>query len=89
MTCYIITFQTNTDISRNKVLGVLQTYGTYCPIHKYCWAIKTNEKSPQIVDKIRKVLTSEDFVFVIRSGTEAAWFNSYGEKNDNWLKENL
>jgi hypothetical protein len=89
MTCYIITFQTNTDASRNKVLGILQTYSSYCPIHKYCWAIMTSEKSPQITEKIRKALAPGEFVFVIRSGTEAAWFNSYGQKNDNWLKENL
>jgi hypothetical protein len=89
MTCYIVTFQTSLDATRNKVVTVLQSYGTYCPIHKYCWAIKTNEKPTQIAEKIKNVLPAGDFVFVIRSGTEAAWYNSYGPKNDNWLKENL
>ena len=61
----------------------------YCPIHKYCWAIRTTDKSAAVADKIKTVLSSVESVFVIRSGMEAAWVNSYGLKNDAWLKENL
>lgn len=89
MTTYIVTFQTNSETSRNNVRELLKTFDAYCPIHNYCWAIRTEEKATQIRDKVNKVLAAGERVFVIRSGTEAAWFNSYGEKNDNWLKENL
>lgn len=89
MTCYIVTFQTNYAASRTKVTATLKSYSSYCPIHKYCWAILTDESSTQIREKITKVLAPGERVFVIRSGTEASWFNSYGEKNSKWLKENL
>ena len=89
MNCYIVTFQTDSEASRSRVVEVLQTYSSYCPIHSYCWAIKTEEKALQVCDKIKKLLASTERAFVVRSGTEAAWLNSYGEKHDNWLKENL
>jgi len=89
MTCYIVTFQTNSETSRNKVREILKSYGSYCPIHNYCWAIKTNKKAKEIRDDIKSVLASNERVFVIRSGTEAAWFNSYSEENNKWLRENL
>jgi hypothetical protein len=28
-------------------------------------------------------------IFVVRSGTEAAWINTYGDKNSEWLKKYL
>ena len=86
---YIVTFSVNSEESRNKVREELKKYSSYCPIHKYCWAVETDEKSTTIRDKIKAVLQPEESVFVIRSGTEAAWYNSYGEKNNNWLKEKL
>lgn len=89
MTCYIVTFQTNSESSSDGVHKILMSYGNYCPIHDYCWAIQTYEKATQVRDKIQRVLKPDERVFVVRSGTEAAWFNSYGEKNNNWLKENL
>ena len=89
MTCYIVIFETNSETSRDKVIEVLKAYGCYCPIHKYCWAIKTEEKAIQIRDKVQSILSATERVFVIRSGTEATWFNSYGEKHTTWLKKNL
>lgn len=89
MTCYIVTFQTNSETSRDKVCERLKTYRAYCPIHNYCWAILTDKKAVDVRDYIAEVLGSDERVFVIRSGTEAAWRNSYGEKNSEWLKNNL
>lgn len=86
---YVVSFNPETDEIRNKVVGVLRTYTSYCPIHRYCWAVETEEKAVAIRDKIKAVLSPQSSVFVIRSGTEAAWFNSYGEKNNKWLKEKL
>lgn len=89
MTCYIVTFQTNSEASRNKVVETLMSYGYYCPIHNYCWAILTDERATQVRDKISRILANNERVFVVRSGTEASWFNSYDEKNNEWLRENL
>ena len=89
MNCYIVAFQTNSEQSLNKVKEALKSYGSYCPINDSCWAVKTEKKTTQVRDNLMKILENGERVFVIRSGTEAAWFNSYGPKNDEWLKANL
>ena len=90
MTTYILTF----DIKESERLSKIKTYLKenkvwYCPIHENAWAIRDTKKSSEIRDEIMSLTTSDDRVFVIRSGTEAAWKNSYGEKNDDWLKKYL
>ena len=67
----------------------LMAYGTYCPIHDNAWAVVTVSNAAQIRDTLTPLLGPADRVFVIRSGTEAAWIRSYGEKNTEWLKANL
>ena len=89
MACYIVTFETKSAPSREKVKDALMSYGSYCPVHEYCWAIMTDDKAIQIRDKIKAVMADDDRLFVIRSGTEGAWVNSYGDKNNKWLKKNL
>ncbi len=89
MTCYIVTFQTNSEASNDKVQEFLKSYRYYCPIHDHCWAINTEQRAVEIRDKIQNVLDQGERVFVVRSGTEAAWFNSFGEAYDKWLRENL
>lgn len=77
MISYIVTFQTNSPESLNKVKEVIKGYGAYWPIHEYCWAVLTEEKATQIRDKVHEMLSTGERVFVVRSGTEAAWFNAY------------
>ena len=89
MTTYIVTFEVSSDETRQKLRSLLKAYGGYCPIHKYCWAIRTDKKAKEIRDNLSQALQSGDRIFVIRSGTEAAWRNSYGELNNTWLKEKL
>jgi hypothetical protein len=89
MACYIVSFETNSNVTSNNVKEKLKTYGTYCPITDNCWAIVTSNSAAQIRDLIIPVLGSQDRIFVIRSGSEAAWRNTYGTKNSEWLKENL
>lgn len=89
MKTYIATFEINDSSRRQKVKEHLQSYSYYCPIHENAWAIKTEKKSVDIRDAINSLTTSDDRVFVIRTGTEAAWQNIYGDKNSEWLKNNL
>lgn len=89
MTCYIVSFEVKQEATRLKVRDILRGFRGYCPINKTCWAILTDDKASNVRDAITEVLESGDRVFVIRSGTEAAWRNSYGEKNNTWLKKNL
>ncbi len=90
MTTYIITF----DIQDKQRLNKLKNYlrekkSAVCPIHENAYAIRDEKKSSEIRDELMQFTTAADRLFVIRSGTEAAWKSSYGVDNDNWLKKYL
>ena len=89
MKCYIVTLEAADAAVRQKVREKLKTYGGYCPVHQYCWAIMSDQGATQIRDSLAMLLSPEDRLFVLRSGTEAAWWNSYGEAHNKWLKQNL
>jgi len=87
MTTFVVTFEINDPIRRNKIKEILRHLGAYCPIHENTWAISTDKSAVQIRDAMMSALASVDRTFVIRSGTEAAWSNAYGKENNDWLKE--
>lgn len=89
MTTYIVTFEVNDATRRSALKDKLKMYGVYCPINENCWAIVSEQTPTQIVDYLATVLVAQDRIFAIRSGTQAAWRNAYGEKNSEWLKERL
>ena len=89
MRCYIVIFETISEESRKRIEDFLVSYKIYCPINDSCWAIKTNETAIQIRDKLMSLVDKDGRIFVIRSGTEAAWVNSFGDEYDKWLKDNL
>jgi len=89
MSCYIVTFEVATAQAREAVQTKLKTYSGFCPIHSTCWAILTDQKSENIRDLLMPVCGPTDRIFVVRSGTEAAWANLYGQANTDWLKKNL
>lgn len=89
MTCYIVTFEVANATNKRKLKDELKDYGFFCPINDNCWAIVTEEKASQVRDKLMAHILSSDKIFVIKSGVEAAWRNVYGQKNTDWLKENL
>ena len=86
---YVVSFSTQTENTRLKVCNILRSYGSYCPIHNNCWAVSAQTTAVEIRNKVMSVLGDYDSVFVVRSGIEAAWHNSYGDANNNWLKEML
>lgn len=88
MTTYVIAFEVSAA-KREEFVSKLKAYGSYCPINAGCWAVSTAKGAAQIRDELMVGMTSSDRVFVIRSGTEAAWVNSYGENHNTWLKNNL
>lgn len=89
MKCYVVTFEAADVGVRQLLRDRLKTYPRYCPIHKHCWAIMTDQKAVEVRDYLSALLGPKDRLFVVRSGTEAAWRNSYGPKNNEWLKKNL
>lgn len=89
MTCYIISFEVDDASRAGKIKQALKNYKAFCPINKRCWAVATDSKAKDIRDRLSPILTPQDRLFVIRSGTEAAWRNAYGPKNSEWLKKYL
>lgn len=89
MTCYIVSFEPHSEESRARINERLKTFPSYCPINKYCWAIKTDIRAVQVRDRLAEVMEKGEMLFVVRSGTEGAWRNAYGEKHSAWLKEHL
>jgi len=87
--CYIVTFQVASQEAREKLRARLKAYGRFCPIDKNAWAILSDKSAVDIRDDLARDLDSGDRLFVVRSGTEAAWRNPYGPKNSEWLKKNL
>ena len=89
MKCYVVTFETKSEETRKKIKETLKSYRIYCPITRHCWAIKTDKSASQIRDHLMSVLDDDNRIFVVRSGTEAAWLNSFGKKHDAWLRKHL
>jgi len=89
MTTYIVTYEVKDSTRRIKVKEKLKELGKYCPIHDNAWAIRTEKTAAELRNFITPAMTSEDRIFVIRTGTEAAWQNAYGKEHSEWLKNNL
>ena len=89
MTCYIVTFEAATPVGLIRITTRLKSLSNYCPIHENCWAVLTDLKAAALLDFVRAGGDASDRIFVIRSGTEAAWINTYGTQNSEWLKKNL
>lgn len=89
MTTYIVTFEIKESTRKLKFKEKLKEFDGFCPIHSNAWAIRTELKAKKIRDTLAQYISSEDKIFVIRSGTEAAWRNTYGIKHSEWLKKYL
>lgn len=85
--CYVVTWELADAATRRRLVEELKSWGYFCPIHRNAWAVVTGKSASTIRDELRVLIETNDRLFVIRSGTEAAWRNSYGEKNDAWLKK--
>ena len=96
MATFIITFDVGEETVlkqvKNHILALTkvgeQIQG-YCPIHRNALAVKSEKTAKQLRALISDKLDTKDKLFIIRSGVESSWSNSYGPLNDDWLKSNL
>jgi len=86
---YIVCFETSTPAAKSAVVEGIKSYGFYCPINETTWAVKTDRNAVAIREHLGALIGPTERLFVIRSGTESAWKNSYGPKHDAWFKEHL
>lgn len=88
MTCYIVSYDL---VGKNKDYEALYTaiknYGGWAHISESTWAVVTDNSAVEVRDALKRCLDSDDRIFVIKSGVEAAWSNVIC--NNEWLKDNL
>lgn len=90
MACFVISYQIANPLNKLAFTGEIKlAYPAYCPIDDNCWAVLTDQTAVQVRDRLSPKLGTGDRMFVLRSGTEAAWINAYGQANTDWLKKNL
>jgi CRISPR/Cas system-associated endoribonuclease Cas2 len=88
MTCYIVSYDLLAPgTNYEQLYSALKTYTKWAKVNESVWAIVTEKKAVEIRTHLTQYLDANDRLFVIKSGTEAAWRNSIC-KNE-WLKGNL
>lgn len=87
MKCYLISYDLINQRDYDSLHEAIKSYGTWAKITESFWAIVTTQSSTQIRDYLKKFMDNDDRIFVIKSGSEAAWTNSLA--SNEWLKKNL
>lgn len=82
---FVVIFETD---KIDEVKSYLKQFKAYSPITKNSWAILTDKSASVVRSEIAERTNQGDKVFVIRSGTEAAWINQT-QAVTNWLKKHL
>lgn len=88
MACYIVTYDLRAP-GRNyeNVHNKLKSYKKWAKVTESTWAVVTEDKAVTIRDALKAIVDPNDRIFVVKSGVEAAWFNS--KCKNEWLKANL
>jgi hypothetical protein len=89
MKTYIVTFEIKDLVRKSRVKEKLKEFGYYCPIHDNAWAIRTDLSATEIRNVVTALTEKSDRVFIMRTGTIAAWSNTYGTEHSEWLKKYL
>jgi CRISPR/Cas system-associated endoribonuclease Cas2 len=87
VTCYIVIYDAEQKESEQKIVHVIKEYETHSQICNTAWGVVTDEEATDIRDKLKKVITEKDRIFVIKSGSEAGWAHVLSEKS--WLHKYL
>ena len=88
MATYIISYDLKKPGQNyDQLYEAIKSYGTWARINESVWAVVTTNSAVYIRDHLTGFIDTNDRLFVIKSGVEAAWRNSIC-KNE-WLKEHL
>ena len=88
MTCYIISYDLRLPgRDYESLYAAIRAYGTWAHVNQSVWAVVTTQTAAEVRDNLLSHLDSNDRLFVVKSGIEAAWRNVIC-KNE-WLKEHL
>ena len=84
--CYIISY----DVAEGgdySIIDAIKAYKSWAHITKSTWAIVTEDKHAEVRDNLNEYLPAGSRLFVVRSGSVAAWRNVMC--SSEWLKRNL
>lgn len=87
MPAYIISYDLRNKRDYDDLYEAIKAYGTWAHILESTWAVVTRQSAGEILDDLRQHMDSDDGLFVVRSGGEAAWVNV--ECETSWLKDQL
>jgi len=87
MTCFIISYEAATKESNKIIIKTIQNYKINNQIFENTWAVVTDGEATDIRDALKQVISSDDRIFIMKSGAEAGWANVICEKS--WLHEYL
>ena len=88
MAAYIISYDLLKPIQNYTQLhNAIKAYGTWARVNESFWVVVTPNSAVQIRDYLSGFIDGNDRLFVIKSGTEAAWKNVMCE--NTWLKDKL
>lgn len=84
---FIISFEVPTGTDLTEFYEVIKDYGTWARVTEHTWAIATEERAKEVRDYLISFLPKNSRLFVIKSGSIAAWRNLIC--STEWLKKNL
>jgi CRISPR/Cas system-associated endoribonuclease Cas2 len=88
MATYIVSYDlVKPGRNYEDLYNAIRSYGNWGKVNESVWAIVTATTAAQVRDNLSKYMDANDRIFVVKSGSEAAWRNAIC-KNE-WLKENL
>ena len=87
MTCYLISYDLRKEKNYESLYEIIRSYSKWARITESTWAVVTTKSAVEIRDHLANVMDSDDRLFVLKSGVEAAWRNS--RCRSDWLKDNL
>jgi hypothetical protein len=89
MGTYLITFEFQSE-KLLEFLERLKRFGSYCPMNPNCWLVIAEHNAAEILQELQYYTNpTKDKLFVLKTGSEAAWSVLYGDAWQTWLNNNL
>lgn len=87
MNCYIISYDMAEGGDYEELFAAIKAYKAWAHITESTWAVATNDDHKEIRDNLVQYLPNGSRLFVVKSGTAAAWRNVLC--SSEWLKRRL
>ena len=84
---FIISYDLPEGADYSEIHKAIKSYGTWAKITLSTWSIVTENKAKDIRDHLIETVPQGSRLFVVKSGSIAAWRNVIC--SNNWLKKNL